>query len=195
MGRTAFSVGSLSGATAALLLSLLHGSIAAAQDTEISVFGGVPVSNVWEDVFRAPGNLEFRDASFVGLSYGKEWPLRGRAFSLGIEAQVVKYFGEQTHIEFNLPAFLRYRPKGTLPLNSLGFGLGLSHATEVPAIEIANKGGSARTLLYWAMEAEFGPKDADTTVFFRLHHRSNGFGLFAERGGFNALVLGLRRRY
>lgn len=195
VGRTVSSLRSLPGAAAALLLSLLHGTASVAQEAQVSVFGGVPVSNGWQDVFSSPGDLEFRDAGLVGLSYGREWPTPAGAFSIGIEAQVVKYFGEQTHLEFNLPAFLRYRPGGFRPLNSLGFGVGLSHATEVPPIEVENKGGSARTLLYWAMEAEFGQQDADSTVFLRLHHRSNGFGLFAEKGGFNAVVLGLRHRY
>lgn len=195
MARTVFSLNSLVGATTALVLSLLGGGSSVAQENQITVFGGAPVSNDWEDVFRDPSNLQFRDASMLGISYGREWPTQAGAFSFGIEAQVVKYFGEQTHFEFNLPAFFHYRPGGFRPLDSLGFGVGLSHATEVPPIEVENKGGSARTLLYWAMEAEFGQEDADTTFFLRLHHRSNGFGLFAEKGGFNALVLGLRHRY
>lgn len=195
MHRNGFSRGSLLGVLAALTLSLLNGGAALGQDNQFSVFGGVPFSNGWEDFFRDPGKLEFRDAGLIGIAYGKEWPTGFQRFSIGIEAQMVKYFGEQTHLEFDLPAFLRYRPQALLPLQGLGFGVGLSHATEVPRIEVANKGGSARTLLYWGMEAEFGQENSDTTLFFRLHHRSNGFGAFAERGGFNALVVGLRRRY
>jgi hypothetical protein len=50
-------------------------------------------------------------------------------------------------------------------------------------------------MLYWMLEAEFGPRDAQRSVFLRLHHRSNAYGLFAEAGGSNVMVLGLRRRW
>ncbi|WP_175566916.1 hypothetical protein [Rhodovulum sp. ES.010] len=44
------------------------------------------------------------------------------------------------------------------------------------------------------MEAEFGPHEGGRSFFARLHHRSDGYGLMAERGDFNALVLGTRWR-
>lgn len=161
---------------------------------QVSVFGGVPVSNNWEDVFARPGDLEFRDAGMIGLAYGREWATRWRGVSLGLEGQIVKYFGEQDHVELNLPASLRYSFEGPV-LRSVAFGLGLSHATEVPAIEVANKGGSERTMLYWMIESEFGARQSDRSLYARLHHRSTGYGLFGDEGGFNALVLGYRLRF
>ncbi|WP_139307528.1 hypothetical protein [Rhodovulum sp. ES.010] len=47
-----------------------------AQDRHLSVFGDIPVSNGWEDVFLAPGDLEFRDGSLVGVAYGRGGPTR-----------------------------------------------------------------------------------------------------------------------
>lgn len=74
----------------------------------------------------------------------------------------------------------------------MAFGLGLSYATEVPAIEVDNKGSSENTLFYWTFETEFGGRESGRSVFWRLHHRSSGFGLLGEVGGFNAMVLGVR---
>ncbi len=160
----------------------------------MSIFAGRQVSNVWEDVFLAPGDLDWRDSGIVGVAAGRDWPVAPN-LSLGIEAQVVVHFGEQDHLELNLPVFLRYTPERLRPLRSLAFGLGPSYASEVPEIEVQTRGGSQRALLYWAIEAEFSSPSRQATIFTRLHHRSNGFGTIGEDGGSNVIVLGLRRRW
>ena len=105
-------------------------------------------------------------------------------------------FGDQNHMEFNIPAVLRYDLPQPLPiLRSVAFLLGMSYATEVPDYEVATRGESQQLMAYWAMEAEFGPADSRNSVFTRLHHRSGAFGTVADEGGSNAIVLGLRHRW
>ncbi len=45
------------------------------------------------------------------------------------------------------------------------------------------------------MELEIGPLDKDWSALFRLHHRSGAFGLVADEGDSNALVIGLKQRF
>lgn len=166
----------------------------AVADDQASVFAGRMVSDGWEDVFLSPGHLDWRNSGLLGLAYGRDWQVTPR-LSFGLEGQVVGHFGEQQHAEFNLPLFIRYAPDGFGPLESAAFGMGPSLATEVPEIEVDTKGGSERLLLYWAIELEFASPRPGTSIYGRLHHRSNGWGRIAEQGGSNAIVMGLRRRW
>lgn len=149
---------------------------------------------MWEDVFIAPGDLDWRDSGIVGVALGRDWPVAAN-LSIGVEGQVVAHFGEQDHAELNLPVFLRYEPDRLRPLRSLAFGMGPSYATDIPEIEVETRGGSQRALLYWAIEIEATSPMPETALFGRLHHRSNGFGSIADKGGSNVIVLGLRRRW
>jgi hypothetical protein len=45
------------------------------------------------------------------------------------------------------------------------------------------------------VEIEAGPPDKDWNVMFRLHHRSEAYGLVANEGGSNAFVFGLKQRF
>ncbi len=40
-----------------------------------------------------------------------------------------------------------------------------------------------------------GPPGKGRSVIFRLHHRSEAFGLVADEGGSNAMVIGLKQRF
>lgn len=156
-------------------------------------FGGQMTSNVWEEALN-PTQTEFIDSYLVGLAVGKDFA-RKEKWDFGWEGQVVAHFGEQDHFEFNVPVYARYYlPESWRILKSLTFGLGLSYATEVPPVEIAIDGESSQLLVYWMGELEFHLPSDDLTLVFRLHHRSNAFGLIPEDGGSNAFVLGLRWR-
>jgi len=73
--------------------------------------------------------------------------------------------------------------------------LGLSYATDVPESEIDRGGDSTRTLVYWMAELEFYLPPDFLTLVFRLHHRSDGYGLFPEDSGTNAFLAGIRWRF
>ena len=54
---------------------------------------------------------------------------------------------------------------------------------------------SQQWLVYWMVEVELAPPESPWSGFGRLHHRSDAFGLVADDGGSNALVLVARRRF
>ncbi len=173
---------------------LVEEARAEAPRTSFAGFGGVMTDNTWEDVIFETGSLTFRDAGAVGASVSREWPL-GRAGFVGLEAAALQHFGEQTHQEVSAPVYLRsVRPEPAL-IPNLAYGLGLSYATRVPEVEVDRTGESQRLLAYWFIELEFGGAQARTRPFFRLHHRSDAFGVFPNDTGSNLLLLGLRRDF
>jgi hypothetical protein len=166
-----------------------------AAERNVMVFGGIQTANVWEEVVLFD-DIRFLDAGLVGLAGGIDWPLGASRASLGLEAQIVRHFGDQDHWEANLPAVARYRfAAPRLPVESVAFGLGLSYASKVPATEVAREGQSRRTLFYWTAEVAFRTPAEDVSVALRLHHRSSGFGIFGDSGSSNAIVLGVRRNF
>ena len=80
-------------------------------------------------------------------------------------------------------------------LDSFAFGLGLSHTTETPLLEVVKRGESQRTLVYFSLETAFSVGEGDDDIFFRLHHRSDGYGLFAADSGWNAFAVGWRHGF
>lgn len=163
-------------------------------DWDLTVFGGQMTDNVWEEAL-IPGQTEWVDSYLIGLAVGRD--LAGwRSFDFGVEGQVVGHFGDQDHFEFNLPFYARYQtPTSWKIFKSFTFGLGLSYATEVPQTEIDRDGESTRTMFYGMGEIEFHLPVDPLTLVFRLHHRSDGYGVFDADSGSNAFVLGLRRRF
>jgi hypothetical protein len=166
-------------------------------ERQASFFAGQHIANTWGDVFDPSEQLEYGDVGIVGVAVGKSWRReQDSRLSLGFEFQAVGQFGEQDHLEFNLPAVVRYDLPQPLPvLRSLAFLLGLSYATDVPEYEIETRDESQQWMAYWALEAEFGPASARNSFFTRLHHRSGAFGTVADGGGSNVIVLGVRHRW
>jgi hypothetical protein len=162
----------------------------------ITVFGGLMTDNKWEDTL-APWTLDFRDSTFVGLAGSHRIGRFDHRLGFEIEGQVVRHFGDQDHWEFNLPIVGRWEafPWDAVVDTSLALGVGPSYASEKPKVEVANEGDSQRWLVYWMMELELGPPDKGWSAIFRLHHRSEAFGLVADEGGSNALVIGLKQRF
>jgi hypothetical protein len=160
----------------------------------LTAFGGQMTDNAWEEALN-PAETDFIDSYLVGLAVGRDFASRG-AWHFGWESQVVSHFGEQDHFELNLPFYARYQTSATWKFfKSFTFGLGLSYASEVPQTEINRDGESASTMLYWMGEIEFHLPSETTTLVFRLHHRSDGYGVIDVDSGSNALVLGLRRKF
>lgn len=163
----------------------------------VSGFFGQITDNSHPDIFFRPWEVDFLDSYMVGAAIGFERQTPWSSVDIGAEAQLVKWFGDQTHWELNaMPIIGRYRFNGVAgPLRSLAFGLGFSYASEIPRYELESDGESNRFMIYWSAEAEFGKPDAEFAPFIKVHHRSNAFGLIEEEAGSNAIALGLRRRF
>ncbi len=182
-----------------IALSSLWPPVAAAQNEVrryYSGFAGAMTEGRWHEALR-PGRLEFAESGLIGGTIGWERRIGTSRFSYGIEAQVVGHFGRQDHFEFNLPVTLRYHPERPLPraLSSAAFGVGVSHATKVPQVEIDRRGASQRNYVYWMGELEFATRRPGRTAFVRLHHRSDGYGLYEASSGSTAWVFGLRMSF
>ncbi|MGS4946361.1 hypothetical protein ACVDG3_12840 [Meridianimarinicoccus sp. RP-17] len=159
-----------------------------------SAFAGQMTDNTWQDILIETDTVRSRDAQAVGVSVSREWAWPGVGF-YGVEGTLLRHFGEQEHWEIAVPVYLRSLRPDPVWLPSLAYGLGLSHATDVPESEIARRGESQRTLAMWFIELEFGGAPSQTRPYLRLHHRSDAFGLFPVDTGSNVLVLGVRRDF
>lgn len=162
----------------------------------LAVQAGRMTNNGIDEVF-LPGRVNFADQRFAGLLLGYEVPLRDARWEMGVEVQLNRHFGKDTFEELVVPATIRYSPARPWwsAIDSFAFGLGLSYATETPQLEILRRGGSQRALIYFSLESAFSVGRGDDAVFLRLHHRSDGYGLFAEDSGSNAFAVGYRKAF
>jgi hypothetical protein len=179
----------------ALGICLLAGMIDSvrAQGYALTVYGGRVTQDTWQESL-SPA-VEFFDAYILVGGLAWTWKqLYDGALTLEIEGQVAKYFGEQEHLEFNLPVGVRWHKFhwDKAVDTSFAFGLGPSWATEMPEVELMIHDTTQQFLIYWFGEITLGPPNANWTVIFRLHHRSKAFGLVAEEGRSNTLAAGLK---
>lgn len=132
----------------------------------------------------------------IGYALAYDRPLND-FWSVGFELQATYHFGDQDYGEFGLPLTVRYRPENPWfrPIEGFAFGLGMSHTTKVPDIEVDTRGESQRNLFYWLLETEFKTRDPKTSWFVRIHHRSDAWGTLEEEGGSNAIAIGLRKDF
>lgn len=146
-----------------------------------------------EELFDGP---DWADAQLVGYALAYDRPLND-FWSVGFELQATYHFGEQSYGEFGLPITIRYRPEDPWlrSIEGFAFGLGMSHTTKVPDVEVDTRGESQRNLFYWLLETEFRTRDPKTSWFVRIHHRSDAWGTLEKEGGSNALAIGLRRDF
>ncbi|PWR01434.1 hypothetical protein DKT77_17160 [Meridianimarinicoccus roseus] len=156
-----------------------------------SAFAGQMTDNEWGELFDNWGAVRWRDATQVGVGASREWRL-GRFGFFGAEAQVLKHFGEQTHVELTAPLFLRTPRPSSVFLPSFAYGLGLSYGTEPSKTEIARTGESTELLAHWFFELEFGNDESLVKPYLRLHHRSHAWETFDARTGSNAVLIGMR---
>jgi hypothetical protein len=184
----------LRGAIAALCLSLPAAGSSAMERTAL-VFGGPAMLNDWGELVTGQ-NLTYSEAVVVGVAGGLRWDIRPR-FRFSMEAQLARYFGAQESWEVNLvPAMIHYVPRNPPgPLESVGFGLGFSYASEPPAIELARGGDTTREKWYWAIEAAFDGGVPGREWILRIHHRSTGASTIGNGRSTNALVMGLRQSF
>lgn len=190
----------------AVPIGLLHAGPATAEDADasiktranaVTVFGGILTDNSFEDFLLEPWTATFEEAGLAGLAASRRlWRFRDW-FSIEVEGQVVRNFGNQDHWEFNLPVAGRWEafPWDDVIETSLAWGIGPSYASEVPNLEVIQEGSSQRWLVYWFAEVELGLPDRAWSVIGRIHHRSEAFGIVADKGGSNALAIGLKWRF
>jgi hypothetical protein len=121
------------------------------------------------------------------------------SFNLEGEGVIVKYTGEQDHLE--LDALLSGRwlsfPWNHYVDTTGAFGLGISFASEKPYYEVRNKGESEQVLAFLLFELTIGvPKLPRWDLAARINHRSGVFGLFnGMHGAMNSVALGLKYRF
>jgi hypothetical protein len=153
----------------------------------------------WEDVFINPVGADYANDFLAVASVSRRLArYREGALQFEMEGQVAYHFGRQENWEFNaIPAMVRWRefPWSQVLATTAAFGLGLSHTTSMPELEVELEGESRRTLIYWVAELTAGLPERPWAVSLRLHHRSVGYGLMGDEGGMNAVGLGLRWQF
>jgi hypothetical protein len=203
MRFTSFRSGSFlqrnAGATVLLCLTSFAAASAESDNNAAAFYvGRISSVNAWHDLITAPGKAEFLDA-YVAVAALSQVIDRYHHERLSVEAegQVVYNFGDQSHWEFNVAAGPRWSefPWNETIAMTAAFQLGLSLASETPAVEVELEGDSQQLLIYWSAEITLGPPRGAWAVLLRLHHRSSGFGLLADDGGMNALALGVRHTF
>lgn len=183
-----------SAAGVALALSVTG---AAAMEKSVLLFGGLVSRNDWGELVTLDG-VEYADTVITGVAGGVHWDLPNPRFAFSMELQLVKYFGFQDSWEVNaVPAMIHWKPANPPgPLESLGFGMGFSYASELPKVEASRGDGeTSREKWYWALEAAFDTGRPDREVVLRIHHRSTGSSTIGKGRSTNAVVVGLRQYF
>lgn len=162
-----------------------------------SLYGGVMTDDNWRQAISGRAGLV--DSSILAAALG--WTFfrpDSRLWSLELEANIVRHFGIQDHFEFNAPVLtVRWEafPWDKVLDTDAAFGLGPSFASSMPEYERDKSGDSDPMLLFWHIEVGAGLPGSPWSGFFRLHHRSTGYGVFAAAGGSNIVCLGLRYEF
>lgn len=164
----------------------------------VNILAGQMTNNNWENFFGVGHALEFEDSYFIAIALAKRIGVYKKLASFEIEGQVVKHFHLQNHLELNALVTARWDAFwwDKYVDTSLAFGLGPSFATAKPELEERNDGATSSFLAYWMIELVLGlPQYPKVAFITRLHHRSTAFGLLSDKGGSNALAIGLKYRF
>lgn len=181
--------------SAAFASLLLTASASEAEERTTLAFAAGIMSDNRIDVLYNWQDLNFEDTYLAGVIVGYDVPLRYENWSVGVEGHLHQHFGDDNYTEVIVNGIVRYTPPNPWlsVIESYGYGLGVSHTSETPAVEVRTRGDSQRTLVYMAIEAAFDVGLEDCEVFLRVHHRSDGYGLFQSDTGSNAFILGFRK--
>lgn len=194
--RVSMAKAALAAGRAGIIALLLSGATAShAEDrTTLSFMGGVMTENKIDVLYNWP-ELEFADNYLAGVVFGRDRSLAYEHWSAGYELHLNQHFGDDTYTEIIAAGVARYAPPNPWlsVLQSYAIGLGVSHVSETPEVEVRIKGQSQRTTVYMALETAFDVGRQNSEVFFRVHHRSDGYGLFSTDMSSNAFVIGFRK--
>lgn len=168
-----------------------------------SVFFGRQTNDRWQTVALTPWEIEWVDSSLVGVGVSfklsEPIPTRLGTVQFQFEPQVTGQWGLQDPFyQLDLPIGVRLTgKKPVLGINTFAFTIGPSYSTKISELEQERgDGGTENTLMYWSLQIEHVLKRRpNLSVFARLHHRSDSFGLMGDSGSSNAVVLGLRRNF
>lgn len=164
----------------------------------LNIYGAELTSNHWEEFFNPFDELDFQGTYLAAVTLAHRVGRYRDKLSYELEGQVVRHFDEQDHWEINALGTLRWEP---FPWDesldtSIAFGLGPSWASEKPPTEVENEGDTEQLLVYWMIEFAFSlPGNKQWAFITRIHHRSEAYGVVADKGGSNALALGLKYRF
>jgi len=108
-----------------------------AEDYALTVYGG----RVTEDTWLESLSLNTRLVDAYVLVGAWAWTLKhyyNDTLTLEIEGQAAKYFGDQHHMEFNVPIGLRWHryPWDEVIDTDIAFGIGPSWAAKDPDVEL-----------------------------------------------------------
>jgi hypothetical protein len=179
-------------------LALLLASCNTNAPRTIAVYSGPYTDNSLPEEIALFQPLSFEDAQLVAVAYAETLAQPSESVRWELEGNVVKWFGDQDHVELNGLVMLRWLtpPWERWIDSSVGFGNGLSLASENPELEafFHPDTGTRRLLYHIAIDVGFTlPWAPDWETFVRVHHRSGVFGTFGGvDGGSNVLALGLR---
>lgn len=169
------------------------------------------------DLFGIPkqiftGSVKWEPSYFEGIGYGHpvtvpqlldktlNWVYLSNT-SLTLEGLLVQHRGLQHNTEADIAYVLRTDQFTAGPVRfRVGVGAGLSYAFGTPSYEDGPKDNPSkrhRFQNYNAYELELGATEySNTSLVFRVHHRSGVYGLIAPRHvGSNFLTLGLRYEF
>jgi len=170
----------------------------------VTLFNGIYTARTFgKTTFNIPGHFE---SNYIhGLSVSREFWKTEKHFSWELESMFAKHHGQhktgyQNYEEYVLAVFLRYHtfPWDNFIDTSIAIGEGLSLTSKIPERESQRDQSESRHLLnYLAIEFAFTlPKYPNTSLVYRIHHRSGVFGLFGGvKGASDFYMLGLRYNF
>jgi hypothetical protein len=182
--------------TAAVLL-LGAAPARAERDWFVSLYGGQFAGSRDGDLIE----LRFRDSYVIGLSLAKEFEQVPPHMRWELETHLLQHVGAQDHLELAFSINVRWVtfPWDAYLDTSVGFGSGLSYATEVPEAESQDnpETGATRLLHYLLVDVAVAlPGETRWSLFTRMHHRSGMWGFFDGVGrASNFLGGGIRYRF
>lgn len=163
-----------------------------------TLYGGPHAQEDIGDVFSFQATFPDDTYIIVGALTRELWRYKNW-FTLEVEGQVGKHFGEMHHWEFNGLVDVRWVlfPWDKYVETSFAVGDGLSYATEVPEVELADDEDAQRLLSYLLFELTLGlPQYPRWDVVVRAHHRSGVFGLFGGvDSGSNFVTGGIKYKF
>ncbi|WP_305044735.1 hypothetical protein [Geoalkalibacter sp.] len=185
---------------AALLCLLLTPTLGGAAEREhpwaLLGYASIYTPDRLKDIFL--NRHSYQDSYLGVLALSREFARTGASLGWEGEGQIGKYFGRQSHFEYNALVVARWHrfPWNHKVDTTFALGEGISWATRTPKLEARNHEKTSQLLNYLLFELTLAPPHSRLYLSGRIHHRSGVFGLYnGVRGGSNFLGMGLGYRF